>query len=87
MLEWTVYDGFKIVPLLTVVGSLPNSLLQWPTPSSATVSKKRPHQRMNTLPELSQNHVNFFIIIIQGYLLSIFCVIIIILSVPCLPLN
>jgi len=40
----------EIVPTVTVVGSLPNSLLQWPTPSSATLSKKRPHQRMNTLP-------------------------------------
>ena len=55
MLEWTVYDGFKIVPTVTVVGSLPNSLLQCPTPSSAILSKKRPRQRMNTLPELSQN--------------------------------
>jgi len=59
MYEWTLYNGFEIVPTVTVVGSLPNSLLQWPTPSSATLSKKRPHQRMNTLPELSQNHVNF----------------------------
>jgi len=61
MYEWTVYNGFEIVPTVTVVGNPPNSLLQWPTPSSATLLKKRPHQRMNTLPELSQNHVNFFI--------------------------
>jgi len=59
MYEWTVYNGFEIVPTVTVVGSLPNSLLQWPIPSSATLSKKRPHQRMSTLPELSQNHVKF----------------------------
>ena len=84
MYEWTVYNGFEIVPTVTVVGSPPNSLLQWPTPSSATLSKKRPHQRMNTLPELSQNHVNF--VISSRDILSIFCVIII-LTVCCLPLN
>ena len=86
MLEWTVYDGFKIVPTVTVVGSLPNSLLQCPTPSSAILSKKRPRQRMNTLPELSQNHV-YFIYIIQGYLIHLLCYYFFVCSLSTTELN